>query len=304
MQIPMFTINGLLYTGPRAYLAMDLPSITLMATSGGESQAVIPSLTLYAEAHQDPVAASDISLPKLTVIATGYVDSIATADCWLPVMLLSAEASQSELSNLDKSLPLLILDASAIMGDALNLASNLPLLKLDASAYWLAAGTLDSILPELKLSAFARVVYSALSFNIKNQALSAYPVFDFNHMATFNGKAIGISRAGIYELSGDKDDNASISWKLRSGKLDLKKNHLRQVWVTGKQDGTVTLAIEDAEGNRYEYQEVYLHENENELRIKVGKGIKTRYFILELSGIGSAIIDQLRIFGSGAERKR
>ena len=304
MQIPMFTINGFLYANPRSFLASNLPVLSLAAHSGGLGEITLPNLSLYAEAHVDPIAASDISLPKLTVVATGYVDGVGTADCLLPVMLLSAEASQSELSNLDRSLPLLILDATAIMGDALSLSSNLPLLKLDASAYWLAAGTLNSTLPELKLSAFARVVYSALSFNIRNQALSSYPVFDFNNMTTFNSKSIGINRTGIYELSGDKDDNTDIPWKIKSGKLDLKKNHLRQVWVTGKQDGTVTLAIEDAEGNRYEYQEVFLHENENELRIKVGKGIKTRYFIMELAGTGTALIDQIRVFGSPGERKR
>jgi hypothetical protein len=275
-----------------------------MASSGGLAAIDLPGLTLSAEAHQNPIAEVEVNLPKLTVIATGYSDLTATADCLLPLISVSAAASQSELSVLDRYLPLLSLEANAIMGDSLNLAVNLPLLKLDATAYWLAPGTLDAILPELKLSAYARMVYSALSFNIKNQALSSYPTFDFNHMATFNGKPIGINRTGIYELLGTNDNNVDIPWKIRSGKLDLKKNHLRQVWLTGEEAGVVTLAIETAEGVRYEYPETSLYADENELRFKVGKGIKTRYFILELAGTDTALIDQIRVFGSPGERKR
>jgi hypothetical protein len=304
MQIPMFVINGLLYANPHAYLDESLPLLSISGYSGGELLVSLPGLSLFAEAHQDPIAEVVANLPKLTLSASGYADEAAALNCLLPSILLSAEGSQSGISELSRDLPILYLEANAIQGDSFNLAVNIPLLELDATAYWLSPGSLDAILPKLVLSATARTVYSALSFNIKNQALTSYPTFDYNQMVSFNGKSVGISRTGIYELSGDKDDNANIPWKIRSGKLDLKKNHLRQVWITGKQDGDVTLAIEDAEGNRYEYQEVSLYENESELRIKVGRGIKTRYFILELSGNNTAAIDQLRVFGSPTERKR
>jgi len=304
MQIPMFYIAGYLYANPLARLSSDLPLLTLMASSGGLAAIELPGLTLSAEAHQNPIAEVAVNLPKLTVIATGYSDLTATASCLLPVISVSAAASQYELSILNRYLPLLSLEANAIMGDSLSLNISLPKLKLDASAYWLVPGILDTILPELKLSAFARVVYSALSFNIKNQAMTSYPVFDFNNMMTFNGKPIAIGRTGIYELSGSTDDSVDIAWKIRSGKLDLKKNHLRQIWVTGKEEGTVTLAIEDQDGTRYEYPETVLYANETELRFKIGKGIKTRYFIMELAGVGTAIIDQIRIWGIPGERKR
>jgi hypothetical protein len=305
LTFPLLSIGSNLQNTPAAVTTVvEIPFFEARIEGGAEVSITYPSLILSCTAVINPIAFVNRYLPKLELEATSYQDIQAQLSSQIPLISISSTAFINEISKLVMNLPFLEISSSALAGDTVNFNREIPLLKLTSSAYWMMPGLLDSILPNLKLSASVRVVYSALSLNIKNQALSSYPTFDFNHMATFNGKPIGINRTGIYELLGTNDNNVDIPWKIRSGKLDLKKNHLRQVWLTGEEAGVVTLAIETAEGVRYEYPETSLYADENELRFKVGKGIKTRYFILELAGTDTALIDQIRVFGSPGERKR
>lgn len=305
MQFPLLTISGNIHINPTTTtFDLALPMLTLVVEGGGELNLSVPFFTAVIEAHVDPIAKIEITLPRLLLEATALTTGSGIASVSLPAMRISATASQSPVASLTKALPMLLLSATGITGYVASLERSIPALELSASAYWLSPGTMTIELPPWELSAFARVVSVGLSFNPRNMAFSNYSSFDYNGVAYFNGKTIAVKRGGLYELSDDADDGTAIDWKLRTGKIDLAHNHPRQVWITGKFDAVFKVVIEDIEGNRYEYEAHPWSDDPNEVRVKIGKGIRSRYAILELSGDAAVTIDKVRMFGVRGGMKR
>lgn len=305
MQFPIFTVAGRIYTNPYAWgLDLELPMFTLVFEGGGELPLRIPIFTAVIEGHIDPIATLSTTLPRLTLEATALTSGSGIFSKTLPALRIFSEASQEELSGLERTLPMLLLSASATAGYVASLEKAYPGLTLSAQASWLAAATASLELPPWKLTAFARGTSYGLSLNPRNMAFSSYTPYNYNNLTYFNGKVIGLSRTELVEMAGSSDGSAEIPWKIRTGKIDLAHNHLRQVWVTGKFGARFIVTVEDIEGNRYEYEAVPWSDDSNEVRVKLGKGIRSRYVILELSGVAETEIDQVKVFGVKGAMKR
>ena len=305
MQFPIFTITGRINTNPYAWgLDLELPMLTVVFEGGGEIPLRIPIFTAIIEGHVDPIAALSATLPRLTLDAVALTSGSGLLSKTLPALRIFSEASQDELSGLERALPMLLLSASATAGYVASLEKAYPGMTLSAQASWLAAATVSLELPPWKLTAFARGTSYGLSLNPRNMAFSSYTPYNYSSLAYFNGKVIGLSRTELVEMSGSSDGSTEIPWKIRTGKIDLAHNHLRQVWVTGKFGSRFTVTIEDIEGNRYEYEAVPWSDDPNEVRIKLGKGLRSRYVILELGGVAEAEIDQIKVFGVKGGMKR
>jgi hypothetical protein len=304
MQFPLLTISGDIVKNPAAEFDLTLPMLTLAFEGGGELKLNVPIFTAVIEAHVDPIASIGITLPRWTLEATALTTGSGIASVSLPALTISATASQSPIASLSKNLPMLLLSATGTVGYVASLERPYPSLKLSASASWLAPGTISIELPPWTLEAYARTVKVGLSFNPRNMAFSNYSAFDYNSIAYFNGKTVAVTRTGLYELSDDVDNGTAIEWKLRTGQLDIAHNHLRQVWITGKFDAVFKVVIEDIEGNRYEYEAHPWSDDPNEVRVKLGKAIRTRYAILELSGDSAVEVDKIRLFGVQGGMKR
>jgi hypothetical protein len=103
----------------------------------------------------------------------------------------------------------------------------------------------------------------------------------------------------LYELAGSNDDGTLVAQKLRTGKLLLGNNKLRVVHVYGKLSGDFLLVIETAEGDRYEYDVEPVSEYEDVVRVKVGKGIRSKYVIMEIQNESDQTITIDKIEGLG-----
>jgi hypothetical protein len=144
--------------------------------------------------------------------------------------------------------------------------------------------------------------YRALVLNLKNYGVTEYLNYKFNSLCSFNGKNFGANSTGIYELTGTQDVTTDISWQIVTPRFDLEtdnvKKLLRHAWLGYKPSGDLMLTAILPDGNEYEYLAESVDVVDNGLRVKFGKGIKTRYVEFELTNIAneSVVLDKFRIF--------
>jgi hypothetical protein len=137
-----------------------------------------------------------------------------------------------------------------------------------------------------------------LCMNVKNKALTVYGNYIFNSMCHFNGKNIGARSTGLYELSGDYDNGVQIEWNFRTGLLDLEIKQMKkllQLWFGYKATGDLKLKTIYADGQEYEYDLQSYSDTEHGSRVKIGKGIRTRYLSLDVSGDVPAEFDVIKL---------
>lgn len=301
MQFPMFTIAGRIVKDPGAYSDLSLPMLGIVVESGSESLLRVPKLSISATASCNELLSLQRTMPRLQLSALAYASNSLNLGFSevknLPMLSVSASASESPITALERHMPMLRISSSATAGQVVSLIQNLPIFRLDARAFCDAVASIEQNIPMLELVAHIRSAYVAMSLNPRSLAFSTYSAYDYGGVALFNGQPIAISKTGLYELSGDKDGSLEIPWVLRTGKIDIQHSHLRQVWITGDFGEEATFAVEDVEGNRYEYKVNPWSDTDNEVRVKLGKNIRTRYAIFELSGRQPAAIDQIRVFG-------
>jgi hypothetical protein len=138
--------------------------------------------------------------------------------------------------------------------------------------------------------------------NLKNKGLTEYSNYVFNSMCRFNGVHLGATRTGIYNLdSGDTDAGSIINWNFRTGYLDMVeqgvKKKVRQAWLSYKSSGDIILTVIQPDGESYEYDLTGYEVYETGLRVKFGKGFRSRYLAFDVSNIdGSTItLDALKL---------
>jgi predicted transglutaminase-like cysteine proteinase len=292
--------------------ARSIPNIHLSATGHvnpfGNLAKAIPSVELSAHAWistregnlQEPIPAI-----RLTASASYRTDKTGTFDNAIPAIRISSTGFISPTAALNQSIPMVRLTASGIAGIIGNLSQPIPSATLSASAWWLGGANLSMAIPSVRLTSHARAAeIVALALNTKNFGLTKYTNYDYNSLCMFNGKLIGTKRTGIYELEGADDDGTAIPWKLRTGKVDLKTSKLRHVWLSGTVSGDIKLIVETADGDRYEYDAEPVSESEDEIRVKVGKGLSSKYVIIELQNESDQTItlDKMQIYGMRGER--
>ena len=180
--------------------------------------------------------------------------------------------------------------------------------KIDAGAAYLvpyATGDLTLDLAILGGAFFDE--YACLVLNTKNFALTEYDLA-LKSVVCFNGKYLGASATKLYELIGDNDDNSPIDWHFETGKIDLAKenvNRLRHVWLSYRPSGDLILVVKE-ENSEYEYPVTAYDITDDSVRVKIGKGIKSKYVRLQLknSGYERVFIDRLKLFVEPAAKKR
>jgi len=137
---------------------------------------------------------------------------------------------------------------------------------------------------------------------LNNYGITEYLNYNFNSLCSFNGKSFGANSTGIYELTGTQDVTTDIAWQILTPRFDLEtdnvKKLLRHAWLGYKPSGDLMLTAILPDGNEYEYLAEAVDVVDNGLRVKFGKGIKTRYAEFELTNIAneSLALDKFRIF--------
>lgn len=136
------------------------------------------------------------------------------------------------------------------------------------------------------------------TMNTRNNAVTKYPAMRANSYASYNRVYLMAGPDGIYTLGGDLESTAQ--WKVRTGQFDDKRPNLKrltELLLGARYSGTIKARVWK-DGTRY-FDYVLSDRDITELqqvRVKVGKGLKSRYYMVELSGTGGKLeLDSLQM---------
>lgn len=305
LTIPMVQFDATLGVERFTTAEITLPSLQLQAYGGGHGAVTFPSLTISATITSNPVYSVDVTLPRLQLAANINSQGKITLAGILPALQLSASGYQAELIKVNLSLPALLVSSTIINGDGITFSNNLPTLKIRSALNSAPLITAAITLPSLQL--YSRISQTAvgLCLNTRNFALTRYDSYNYNSLFYSNGKLLGLQPTGIYELTGDTDNGTFISWLFQIGLVDFESHSPRTAVVTGKVSEDMKIAVETPDGSRWEYDSEPVASTEDEIRTKIGKGIKSRYLIFEVNGSESRItLDQFKVFANKGGKER
>ena len=286
--LPAFTGVGVL-AGENAYIGIAfLPSFEGSASTGHTSSSVLPSLVGASQADTGSVMSSSASLPALTSDAVLLPDLSAAGIAALPALTGTSEVvSVSDITSV-VNFPPLTADAIAFAGIEHIGIATLP--SLISNAIMQSGQLIVSVvsLPALTANAIAdnggSLTVTTHVFNTENLLATEYSNYDFLAMAMFNGVPVGISTAGVFELSGSDDDGTDITVDVLSGFSDLGTEDLKRmsnVYLGYKSDGDVQVQISiDGEPavRTYTVSKISHSSGLKRGRAKPGKGLKSRYW--------------------------
>ena len=289
-------------------MAVTLPHLTVAGAAdyvGGESFIVLPALTVQG------FGGPTIQLPMFTVAGVGYTGEVGSGRITLPALEV-AGAGQNAIQ-----LPKLTVTGVGRTGDLTGSATiELPLLTVDGAGYQHQIGTASITLPMLRIIGAAStalpaadttagaagtgtgkqfVAGEALVLNLKNSAASTYTNFGFNSFATFNGVMLAANAAGIFALAGESDNGTGIDATVRLGVTEFGDSRMKRVpraYVGYRTNGECVLRVSVDEGEWFEYAlEDRDVEGIHATRVKVGKGLKGRYWQAEVANVEGATLD-------------
>jgi hypothetical protein len=305
----MATINGSMVISPAmsgtiivGYYGNGWVATTHLYLSGtglADGQAdvsiAIPRFVLNADGIVSNTGIVSVSVPACSLSARGILDIIGVASLTLPRLRLTTEDLLSVQGALTKSLPFFTLSATVLRGAVGSLDQDIPPFTISAEGRLDITGIGAISLPAFMLSVvLSPQSYLNMVLNIRNRALTLYGNYDFNSMCRFNGVHLGATSTNIYDLnSGDTDAGTLIEWNFRTGYLDLhqkEKKKLRQAWVSYKSDGDIIVTVVTADGTEYEYCLEGVEVTEDGIRVKVGRGIKSKYVALDVQSDGGSSI--------------
>jgi len=282
---------GLLFTMPKLAIAwegtdselgdltVDLPTMTVLMDSTiaefGYLSVAKTGLSAYLDAQISEIGDLIVDLPGLAVTLSTMADEYGDLLFSLPVLEVALDGRISEIADLIVELPATTIALSGVPNHFGDLAFTLPALEVALTC------TADEFLN--------------MVMNLRNQALTEYQDYEFNSMCWFDGKPLASDGAHIYDLStGDDDDGVLIDWNFRTGFLDLErstKKKLRQAWVGMKTDGEIVCTAVLPDGTAYVYTAKSYEATETGVRIKFGKGIRTKYVALDFASDEGASLE-------------
>ena len=310
LSIPL-TISGTIFA-PQYYEAtadFEFPPFTLSTTGTigcfGDANISFPVFDITSTGIASALGIGAITLPAFDITTTGTVNSLGTASLTFKPFTLSALGwvAVSGIANI--SFPVFTLEAgNIVIGSIGTFDKEFPAFTLSTTTTLSINGSATILFPAFSLDTATTplsITYLSMVFNLKNRALTLYDNYDFNSMCRFNGKHFGATSTNIYDLdSGDTDAGTLISWNLRTGYLDLEqklKKKLRQAWLSYKSDGNIILTVIQPDGQEFEYTLDGIYDDETGLRIKFGKGIRSKYVALDIKNVdGSTLtLDSIKL---------
>jgi len=133
--------------------------------------------------------------------------------------------------------------------------------------------------------------YTGVVINTENGARTEYTAYDFNSMCRFNGGHYGAKEDGIHLLDGADDAGADIDAHILTGisDFDIRTNkRIDKAYLGIRNDGNIVLkatitSADDGLRREYWYEISDTSTGIRKTRIKMGKGLKAKYWQFELS---------------------
>lgn len=262
-----------------------------------------PMSLITIEGHIDEVGSFNIAVPAMEISLTGLTGQIGDLTVRTPMQVFTATGIVSETGDLTVTTPMMKLvftGAQDVIVSAL--ALTVPMQEISFTGILSPFGTLSLVVPMMEIT-FKGLPASYLSMvlNLRNQGLTEYTNYDFNSLCRFRGRHLAATSTGVYELdSGETDDGDQIDWNIRTGYMDTEqkeKLRLRQAWVSYKSNGDLIMTVILPDGSEYEYDLEGYDVTENGVRVKFGKGIRSKYVALDLKNVdGSSLtLDAIKL---------
>jgi hypothetical protein len=129
--------------------------------------------------------------------------------------------------------------------------------------------------------------FTTWAVNTRTGATTEYQNYAFNSFAVSGHRSLGASTSGLYVLDGDDDDGAATVATLRSGYAQFggsRYSSFKSAYLGIRGEDDIYLKLEAGTGESYTYQ-VKL-QNQQTTKVRIGKGLRARYFAWELVTTG------------------
>ncbi|MFA5346502.1 MAG: discoidin domain-containing protein [Methanoregula sp.] len=304
-------ISGTVSYGWKATIGVSRPMRTFkgkgIVSALGTLNVTRPSRVAGFVGNDNPLGILNIIRPARSFYSSGTTGVIGILNIARPSRLFKGTFRQNETAILDITRPRRSISLTGAVGAVGTLNVSIPMRRLSFSGILSAEGILSITRPMRQVLLWTLpTTYASMVMNLKNKGLTEYSNYLFNSMCRFNGVHLGATATGIYDLdSGDTDNGTLIDWNFRTGFLDMieasvnptVKKKLKQAWLSYKSNGDIMLTVIQPDGESYEYDLTGYEVYETGLRVKFGKGFRTRYLAFDVSNIdGSSItLDALKL---------
>lgn len=147
--------------------------------------------------------------------------------------------------------------------------------------------------------------FTTWAINTRTRSVTQYSNWAFNGFANVGHKYLGSASDGLYEIGGNTDNGTNIVARIKGGFAQFAGSHLaslKAVYLGMRGTGQLVMNIETADGRTYTYQTV--QQNMNTTRIRVGKGLRARYYSFELVTAGQDFdLDSVEFIPLAAQRR-
>lgn len=297
-----FGMKGSLSYGIEGSMAFALPAVSVRLDSivsiEGTLQFTLPMLTAGFSSYNSVEGTLSFTIPKQSIKLTGWQEIQGNLEVTIPRISAKLASSINENGVLTVTIPMIQFTGESVSLTEGVLSFTLPSYRISFDSYLSAEGDLSFAIPMLLFHAEQTIEaddYLTMVMNTKNKALSLFDNYNFNSLCAFNGKHFGATDTGIFDLdAGTKDNGVPIEWNFKIGYLDLEqgqKKKLVEAWVSYKSDGDIKFTVVQPDGEQYEYVLQGIDTTETGLRVKFGKGIRTKYIALDVSNIEGSSID-------------
>jgi hypothetical protein len=143
------------------------------------------------------------------------------------------------------------------------------------------------------------------AMNTRTGAVTEYSNFAFNSFAKLGHKYIGASESGLYELLGEDDDGTDIIADIKSGFAQWagsRYSMFKGIYLGVRGGGDFILRLETGDGKTYDYAVAGQHMMTT--KVRVGKGLRARYWSFELISTGQEFdIDTIEFVPISSDRR-
>jgi hypothetical protein len=307
--LPSLSLDLQLSVGNIGEMVIDLPLPIVELYGGGQIGITLPKLQFDSQLSMGTIGQLGIVLPKVVVDILSHIDEIGQLEVELPVLELNFTGQQHGFGSLAINLPSLSMLADdlpgmvGLTGIIGSIALDLPRLQVNIHGRHGNNIQCDITLPVLtvNISGIVRaltITYRGIVINTKTMAVTEYQGFNFNSMAALGNVHFAANNNGIYILRGNKQAGSMIESYLTTGLFDFGrkvKSTPRDIWLSMRADGQLILTVKSDEGLEYQYEVTGLEDTFHEERVKLGKGIKGRYYSFKLQNVRGADFDLSKI---------
>lgn len=278
--------------------AVSLKPLTGAATTRTAAAVTLQALTALGQSDSGQRASSALVLLPVTTSGVGIGQGSAAGTAILQTLAAKGVALNGGSASAAVALRSLYGKATGVTRDARG-ALAIQSLVASASGALLSTGAATGAIIVPRLRAYAQgepglgATLDAYVMNMRNNAVTRFPGYGVNSLARYNGVYLGAGPNGLFLLEGGdhSDPNTDIAWDVRTGQLDDKSVELKrltEVLLGVRYDGPVRVRVWKDDQTFYEYSLPNLKPTSlQQVRVKGGKGQRSRYYKVELIGSGS-----------------